>query len=229
MHKLHCFITTVLSHHFNSNYPQQRRTLSVFCFLAFSQLIGNSIKMVGTRRHPDGVGVESTPVARKSTGKVTTTPKGWLHTPSHLVLVWLTVSVPLVWWDATYMFLRPHSMPGGKYHSIWKPYSIYSTVDYVYGFPALESNDGFPAAQSALNVVENLLYMTYLYVVSAYGQENPSKQGRGAWSSSWWGRARVLNKRAAGSAVLLGFTGSLMTFSKTVLYGTPTFHTASHS
>ena len=89
----------------------------------------------------------------------------------------------------------------------------------MYGFPAWEDKNGFTAAQASMNVVETAVYLVYLYIVGAHGVENTKVQGRGAFSSSWWGRARVLGGPAAGAACLAGLAGSLMTMSKTMLYG----------
>ena len=111
-------------------------------------------------------------------------------------------------------------MPNGKLHSpIWTPYAVYARVDYVYGFPAWEEKDGFPAAQSSMNLIETAVYFAYLWAVAKYGTESRSVEGRGWYGMSWWGRARVMKGREAGVAVLLGLVGSLMTASKTMLYG----------
>ena len=115
-------------------------------------------------------------------------------------------------------------MPGGKWHKpIWGPYSIYCDVDWVYGWKAFNEQNGFTAAQAIMNIVETVVYLVYLYLVGVYGQES-SQKGRGVpsgniWTKSWWGRARTLQGREAGLAVLVGFSGALMTLSKTVLYG----------
>ncbi|MCJ1356386.1 MAG: hypothetical protein MMC33_006381 [Icmadophila ericetorum] len=160
--------------------------------------------------------------------KTTTKKKGkarkegvWFHTPSRLTILWLVISIPLVIWDTGYVLLRPLTMPGGSLHSpIWTPYALYGTVDYIYGFPAWEANNGFTAAQGSLNVLETLMYAVYLYMVLSYG-ENLDVQGAGAPSVKylgWISEARVLGGKEAGAAVLLGFSAAVMTVSKTVLY-----------
>jgi len=82
-------------------------------------------------------------------------------------------------------------MVGGDLHWIWTGYEIYQEVDYVYGVKALQEGDGFPNAQSALNIVELAINALYLY--STYVLDSPV-------------------------APLFGFTTQLMTLSKTVLY-----------
>lgn len=141
----------------------------------------------------------------------------WTHDPSTLTLGWLVVSIPLVLWDTGYLLARPHSMAGGKWHRFWAPYAHYGTIDHIYGFPAVHKGDGFPAAQGLLNLVETAAYMVYLYIAYTYGVREPGKQGVGA-PLGFLGRRRI-EGRAASVAVLVGFTGFVMTASKTLLYG----------
>ncbi|KAL5612699.1 hypothetical protein BROUX41_004212 [Berkeleyomyces rouxiae] len=125
-------------------------------------------------------------------------PSTFTHTPTRLTLLWLAISCAVVTWDFCYVFLRPHSMPGGTLHALWAPYALYAEVDYVYGRAAYEAGDGFAPAQSALNVVETLMYLVYL--AAAY---------RGAGT---------LRGRCGKLALLVGFSAAVMTLSKTVLY-----------
>ncbi|KAH9919464.1 uncharacterized protein BXZ73DRAFT_92065 [Epithele typhae] len=108
-----------------------------------------------------------------------------------LVSLWFILTAPVIFWDASYCFLRPRSMVGGDLHWIWKPYAIYQNVDYVYGLKALEENSGFTNAQSALNIVETLMNIGYVYLAHVSGSPG---------------------------APLLGFAAAVMTLSKTVLY-----------
>ncbi|KAH9950702.1 hypothetical protein B0H21DRAFT_721141 [Amylocystis lapponica] len=113
-------------------------------------------------------------------------------TKTHTVVsLWFFVTIPIIFWDALYCFLRPRSMRGGDLHWFWTPYELYQDTDYIYGVPALDAGDGFPNAQSALNVVENLLNMLYLYL--AHGVGTPM-------------------------APVVGFASATMTLSKTALY-----------
>lgn len=128
----------------------------------------------------------------------------WVHTPTRFTLLWLVISLPLVIWDTGYVLLRPHSMPRGRFHSpIWTPYALYGEVDYIYGWPAYDSRNGFTAAQSSLNVVETVGYLIYLWTVWRKGS----------------GKSRTLEGGWGGVACLAGFALSVMTVSKTLLYG----------
>ncbi|KZP32137.1 hypothetical protein FIBSPDRAFT_849119 [Athelia psychrophila] len=108
------------------------------------------------------------------------------------ISLWFAVTVPVILWDASYLFMRPRSMVGGDLHWIWKPYEIYQEIDYIYGVKALIEGDGFPNAQSFLNIIETAFNILYLYC---------------AHVSSWAG------------APLIGFGAAVMTLSKTMLYG----------
>ncbi|KZT25890.1 hypothetical protein NEOLEDRAFT_1064358 [Neolentinus lepideus HHB14362 ss-1] len=107
------------------------------------------------------------------------------------ISLWFLLTTPVIFWDASYCFMRPRSMKGGDLHWIWKPYEIYQEVDYVYGVKALQEGDGFPNAQSFLNVVETLFNILYIYLVHL----SPSP-----------------------TAPLIGFASATMTLSKTALY-----------
>ncbi|KAL2043085.1 hypothetical protein N7G274_004145 [Stereocaulon virgatum] len=127
----------------------------------------------------------------------------WQHTPDPAVLLWLIISLPLVVWDAAYVFGRPYTMPDGWLHSpIWTPYALYGEVDYIYGWKAWNEHNGFTAAQTALNVIESIGYIAYLWVVWKFGE----------------GKKRVLPNAWGGVACLVGFGLCVMTVSKTALY-----------
>ena len=202
--------------------------------------------MVGTRQHPKGDFPETPTPPSSSTsslrsptnehrtpsrraGHVGRRGNTWTHTPSNLTLLWLAISLPLVIWDTGYVLLRPHSMPGGKFHSpIWKPYALYGSVDYMYGWPAWDAHNGFTAAQGLLNLFETIGYGIYLGIVYQQGVEVTSR-GRGApkklstseriaESVKRLARARRVTGGDASMATLLGFSVALLTLFKTVLY-----------
>jgi hypothetical protein len=78
----------------------------------------------------------------------------------------------------------------------------------MYGFPAWNNKVGFTAAQGALNLLESVIYCFYMYVV---GKEIVD-----------WSYAGIKNLEVRGKgvslAVLLCFSGAVMTISKTILY-----------
>ncbi|KAI8060753.1 hypothetical protein BC940DRAFT_311486 [Gongronella butleri] len=117
-----------------------------------------------------------------------------VKTPAWIQL-WFLVSSLVVYWDAGYCLLRPHSMEGGSLNYLWTPYNLYAKIDYVYGLPALHSNDGWTSAQAFMNVVESTMNLLYLYMVRNPGKYNASR------------------------VQLLGFTAIVLTLNKTILYG----------
>lgn len=89
-------------------------------------------------------------------------------------------------------------------------------TDLIYGWKAINQNNGFTAAQASMNVLETLLYLHYLYLVYSHGTR--AKTARAA------GSPKVLNRRSVHGqpgalAAATGFTAAIMTLSKTVLYG----------
>lgn len=178
--------------------------------------------MVSTRGHPKEFEPEASPPKSTAASRNRKAKSvDWAHTPSNLAIIWLFVSLPLVIWDAGYVLLRPHSMPGGDLHwPVWKPYDLYGKVDYIYGWKAYNEHNGFTAAQTALNVVETLMYIYYLYILYAHGVSSVS-QGRGAPKRAAGGflsQQRSVEGQPGVIAVLVGYTAGVMTVSKTVLY-----------
>ncbi|WEW55297.1 hypothetical protein PRK78_000726 [Emydomyces testavorans] len=183
--------------------------------------------MVTTRHHPQEF---PPPAASTSTSKQAlskrehspASPGHWAHIPSSLVMLWLLGSIPLVIWDTGYVLLRPHSMPGGALHKIWSPYALYGTVDYIYGWPAFRAQNGFTAAQASLNVVETICYLFYLSIVWTHGKAigargKPRTPERGM---NWFlFERKYVDGRMGAIALLVVFSASVMTLSKTVLYG----------
>src|SRR5437667_9993576 len=139
--------------------------------------------MVGTRSHPPDfpppqLSPSKSPSSTRSRSFSDT--QVWAHRAPNLVCLWLYISLPLVWWDTFYVLLRPHTMPGGAIHApLWSPYELYGQVDYVYGWPAWEANNGFTASQAMLNLVESVMYSVYLWMVYKHGTQEDAK-GKGA-------------------------------------------------
>ncbi|KAF8324917.1 uncharacterized protein EI90DRAFT_3146783 [Cantharellus anzutake] len=114
------------------------------------------------------------------------------------ISVWFALSTLIVTWDAGYLLLRPRSMQGGDLFWLWRPYHLYSKIDYLMyrriglWAAALAEGDGFPSAQALMNLAENILNLLYLYQVHL--SPDPS------------------------TAPIAGFAVATMTFWKTVLY-----------
>ena len=160
--------------------------------------------MVSSRKHPANYPPPPlSPSKPPSPGPSAHLPI-WKHVPTSLTLLWLIISLPLVIWDTAYVLLRPHSMPNGKYQSpIFTRYVLYGKVDHIYGWEAYNAKNGFTAAQASLNAIETLGYLGYLYIVWKHGK----------------GHRRALQGGYGGLAALVGFALSIMTLSKTILYG----------
>ncbi|EFQ26960.1 uncharacterized protein GLRG_02131 [Colletotrichum graminicola M1.001] len=136
-------------------------------------------------------------------------PRGWSHAPTTFTAAWLLISLPLVAWDTGYVLLRPWTMPGGHLHwPLWAPYALYGEVDHIYGWKAFESRNGFTSAQGALNLVETLMYLAYVWLYVSRGQPVGGPAGA----------KKTVGGRAGALAVVIGFSAAVMTLSKTVLY-----------
>jgi len=72
---------------------------------------------------------------------------------------WLVLSMLIVFWDISFIFLRPYSMPGGDLHFLWIPYLKYISIDLSYG----DLNDPFVPAQAILSLVEITLGLVVLW------------------------------------------------------------------
>ncbi|KAJ5894172.1 hypothetical protein N7495_005863 [Penicillium taxi] len=179
--------------------------------------------MVSTRHHPCDFPTSSRATTKLDKPPTTTeTSQKWVHTPSTTLTIWLVISVPVVLWDAGYVMLRPHSMPGGQFHSpIWTPYALYGKIDFIYGWPAFNANNGFTAAQTALNLVETAGYAYYLWIVYIHGETGNSSRGahkpkKGIlWLLT---DEKVVVGHIGAVALLISYTASAMTLCKTLLY-----------
>lgn len=78
---------------------------------------------------------------------------GWL-------VGWFLVASPIVLYDATFLLLRPRTLPGGDLNWLWRLYDLYITVDKRYGDMA----DTFNIAQAWLNYVEVILSLLAVWL-----------------------------------------------------------------
>lgn len=115
-------------------------------------------------------------------------------------------------------------MPGHKLHSpVWTPYALYGTIDYIYGWPAFNARNGFTVAQTVLNLVESAAYLYYLFIIYKYGA-TMTTGGRGKQRKTrkgllWMLKGdKVVSGRTGATALLVAYSASVMTSSKTVLY-----------
>ncbi|KAI5287888.1 hypothetical protein KEM54_005639 [Ascosphaera aggregata] len=123
-----------------------------------------------SRSQPPQSASSSTSPTTSVSRSLSSDPGSWTHRPSPIIMLWLFISIPLVLWDTCYIYLRPYSMPGGPLHFLWKPYGLYGEVDFMYGWPEYRAGNGFPAAQSTLNVLEVLGYLYYLATVYEHSE-----------------------------------------------------------
>ena len=145
----------------------------------------------------------------------------WCHTASNLTVLWITISLPLVLWDTLYILLRPHTFAGGALQwPIWKPYEIYASIDKVYSREAWDANQGFGGAQGVLNAVELVLYGLYIMILWNHGKKAAAGTGVqvGQGLGAWFAGGVKIRGEVGNRALVLGFTASVMTVSKTVLY-----------
>ncbi|KAF2249074.1 hypothetical protein BU26DRAFT_531051 [Trematosphaeria pertusa] len=148
-------------------------------------------------------------------------PGAWAHTASNITILWVTFSLPLVIWDAIYILARPHTMAGGAIQwPLWKPYEIYASIDYVYGWPGWNDNNGFAAAQGVLNAIECVLYGLYIMIIFNHGVAAPGGTGLqvGRGLRGWIAGGMKVEGKTGNRALVIGFSAALMTFSKTLLY-----------
>jgi len=119
-------------------------------------------------------------------------------------------------------------MPGGRIHNyLWKPYALYGTVDYIYGWPAWDAKNGFTSAQGTLNLIESVLYIYYLWVIGArVAGGDGFVRGVALKSVNLFARVDGADQEkiiirggsSVASAVLACFASAVMTLSKTILY-----------
>ena len=158
----------------------------------------------------------STPASSSTVGRPRS-PKPWTHTPTTVIVAWLALSIPLVIWDAIYILLRPHTLPGGRFHKpIWVPYVLYGAVDKLYGAAAWKGGiaDGFVVASAVLNVVEVAGYVAYLYMVVVKGGGMEAVRSRASSigaSAGAGGRERSSSLRSSGRVAALAAKGAAKT------------------
>ncbi|EHK96741.1 hypothetical protein M7I_7545 [Glarea lozoyensis 74030] len=126
----------------------------------------------------------------------------WSHTPRLPVLLWTAFTFPFTIWDTLYIALRPHTLPGHKWHDpIWTQVGTYAAVDGVYGEQAWLEGEGWTAAQGVVNVTEVVLYLWYYAIV-----RKSRKEGKG------------VSGKMGGKACVVGLVAGTVTLTKSMLY-----------
>jgi hypothetical protein len=130
----------------------------------------------------------------------------FVHAPHLVIIIWALWSFPFTLWDSAYIFLRPHTLLGGKWHDpFFRPMDGWADTDRIYGGLGWQEKEGFTAAQGVINMLEVTLYMAYFVIAWKHGKEGIL----GAFDGKW-----------AARAVLVGFGAGVVTATKTSLYCT---------
>lgn len=69
------------------------------------------------------------------------------------MLRWFGLSMLIVFWDISFLFFRPYSMPGESMSHIWAPYAKYIAVDLSYA----DLNNPFVKAQAMMSFMEIIM------------------------------------------------------------------------
>ncbi|KAL4449560.1 hypothetical protein ABPG74_007383 [Tetrahymena malaccensis] len=83
------------------------------------------------------------------------------------VKIWLILSTLICTWDASFVLLRPRTLPGGDLHAFWKPYATYIQIDKLYG----DMQDQFVVEQSVLNIYECVINIISLCLIFSNSQK----------------------------------------------------------
>jgi hypothetical protein len=150
-------------------------------------------------------------------------PPEWSHKPKALTLLWLSMAIPVVFMDASFILGRPYTFAGGALHSLlgplWTPWDIYQKVDYVYSKPIFDERDGWPGAQALFNLIETSCYVWYMSSVARYSVGQSDKTADLMDWQLLFARKSIKGRRGIAMAMVL-FTASMVTVVKTLLYCT---------
>ncbi|CAG5117263.1 unnamed protein product [Candidula unifasciata] len=86
------------------------------------------------------------------------------------ILIWFYITAIICTWDATFIMMRPYSLPGGSLASLWYLYKYYVTVDQRY----MDTSDAFVFAQSLLNYVEVVFNIITIYMHYRSSRHTPT-------------------------------------------------------
>lgn len=69
------------------------------------------------------------------------------------IVIWLIISMIIVFWDVMFVLLRPVSLPGGSLAWLWVPYATYIKIDTSYA----DLNNAFIVAQGIMSLIEIII------------------------------------------------------------------------
>jgi hypothetical protein len=70
-------------------------------------------------------------------------------------------------WDASFVLLRPRTMPGGDLHKFWAPYALYIQVDHLYG----DLKDTFVFWVAILNLIEVYIFLATVLLLTLFSSQ----------------------------------------------------------
>lgn len=131
------------------------------------------------------------------------------HTPRYKIAVWSLLSYFSIWYDVAYISLRPHTLPGGKWHGpVFKPMVRWAAIDNLYGEQAWNDNDTVLAAKANIGCFEANLHLIYLcHLVRAGGL-------------SWTMGTSRISGRLTAQTVLFGLLAMAIQATKLSFYST---------
>jgi len=101
------------------------------------------------------------------------------HKPRYWIAVWSLVSFLSGWYDMLYVCLRPHSLPGGRWHApFFKPMEQWAAFDNLYGAQACIQDDTVLSTKISISCFEVNLHLAYLCQLARPGALPSTLEGR---------------------------------------------------
>lgn len=101
------------------------------------------------------------------------------HKPRYWIVVWSLVSLLSGWYDVLYVCLRPHSLPGGRWHApFFKPMEQWAAFDNLYGAQACIQGDTILLTKISISCFEVCLHLAYLCQLARPGALRSTLESR---------------------------------------------------
>jgi hypothetical protein len=98
------------------------------------------------------------------------------HDPRLEITMWFIWNFISINYDMYYTNLRPHSLPGHKWHAPFKPLGQWAAIDNLYGERAWIENDTILAGVTSISGFEAMLCLVYLWsLVRGRGSSKATK------------------------------------------------------